>query len=1167
MANFPGAIDSAASLYSPVDAFSGAPLETTTTGAVLPGDSAISVSSTSGGFAATYGVLSIDNELIVYTGKTATQFTGCVRGAFGTAAANHSNGAQVAANMVAGFITALQSAVLAIENELGTAAARNYVLKTGAVTLTGLKTFQDGAEFGTGTKAGTGLVRLPNLGAVKWRKQDNSGDLGMALNASNHLAMDAIIDFATGQTFGAFSYPDATTGAKGIVQIDVVGGLSVSGGVVSLTDTAVIPGTYTKTTVDQKGRVTAGASLVAADLPSHTHTASDITAGSLPFTIQNNGAAVGTRRALNLIQGANIGLTFLDVPANDCVNVTVALASVPAHSHTASDINSGAVALARGGTGADLSATGPGFLKQAGGGSVVIVTGLAAGDIPALDTSKITTGTLALARGGVGSSLSATGPGFLKQTGVGAAVTVAALVSGDLPNHTHSGADITSAALHTVLKAAASIGTRRGINLIEGGNVTLTVADDAGNDGVNVTIAAASGAATHNLLSATHPDTAVASPVLGDLIAANATPAWSRVAGNTTATRKFLRQTGNGSVSALPAWDTLVVGDLPSHTHSGSDVTSAAPVNVLKSAAAIGTRRGINLIEGTNVTLTVADDAGNDRVNVTIAASAGGGSNHNLLSGTHTDTVAASPVLGDLIAGNATPAWQRVAGNTTATRKFLRQTGTGTVSALPAWDTLVAGDLPAHNHAATDINSGILTLARGGTGSDLSATGVGFLKQTGAGAVVTVAALLAGDIPALDTSKLTTGTLALARGGAAADLSGTGPGFLKQTGLGSVVTVAALMAADIPAHDTSKLTSGSLALARGGAGADLAGTGPGFLKQAGVGSVVTVAALASGDLPAHTHTSAQISDATAAATASTVVLRDGSAGANFAYVAANNLWAYLDSHLQSVESGPYGTVGGPYENMLKYSEDFSVGTWDKNGGTCAVVANSIVAPDGNSTADAVTASGAAGLIRQNVAGLVANGQYTFYVWLKVASGTMTVSLGILDNGWTTWLVGPTAVTLTASWQRFKVTGTMTGGATALWVAIGHYTDGWTSGQTFHAWGACLQQGNDPKKAYARTWGYQAGAIAAGVTCGSLLVVAKDSTEAPFTVRGPGSNLSDHTLLQVTSGGELVIAGGAGNGYRLAELMGATNPSGWSGVLKVKNPAGVTAGYILLYSNP
>ena len=684
-------------------------------------------------------------------------------------------------------------------------------------------------------------MRLPNAGSVKWRKQDNSGDLGIALNASNHLAMDAVIDFAAGQTFGAFSYPDGTTLAKGIVQIDPVGGLAVAAGVVSIADTAVTPGTYTKTPVDQKGRITAGASLVAGDLPAHTHTASDITAGSLPFTIQNNGAAVGTRRALNLIQGSGIGLTFLDVPASDRVNVTVALG---AHTHVEADVTN-------------------------------LVTDLAG---------------------------------------------KAALV------HTHAQADVT------------------------------------------------------------------------------------------------------GLVTAL-------AGKAPtSHTHAGTDITSAALHTVLKAAAAIGTRRGINLIEGTNVTLTMADDAGNDRVNVTIAATAGGGSNHNLLSGTHSDTVAASPVLGDLISANSTPAWARLAGNATTTRKFLRQTGNGSVSAVPAWDTLLAGDVPTHTHAEADV-TGLVT--------------------------------------------------------------------------------------------------------------DLAG------KAASV----------------HTHTSSQITDATAAATASTVVLRDGSAGANFGYLAANNLWAYLDSHLQSVESGPYGTVGGPYENMLKYSEDFGVGTWDKNGGTCTATANTVLAPDGNQTADAVTASGGAGLIRQNVAGLVANGQYTFYVWLKVPSGTMTVSLGILDNGWTTWLVGPTAVTLTTTWQRFSVTGTMTGGATSLWLAIGHYTDGWTTGLAFHAWGACLQQGNDPKKAYARTWGYQTAPVAAGVACGPVVVSAVNGTDSPFKVRGPGSPLADHTLLEVTAGGELIIAGGTGNGYRLAEIVGASNPSGWSGCLKVKNPAGVTAGYILLYSNP
>lgn len=38
-----------------------------------------------------------------------------------------------------------------------------------------------------------------------------------------------------------------------------------------------------------------------------------------------------------------------------------------------------------------------------------------------------------------------------------------------------------------------------------------------------------------------------------------------------------------------------------------------------------------------------------------------GGPGHNLLSATHLDTVAASPVRGDLITGNATPAWTRLA--------------------------------------------------------------------------------------------------------------------------------------------------------------------------------------------------------------------------------------------------------------------------------------------------------------------------------------------------------------------------------------------------------------------------------------------------------------------------------------------------------------------------
>jgi len=76
-----------------------------------------------------------------------------------------------------------------------------------------------------------------------------------------------------------------------------------------------------------------------------------------------------------------------------------------------------------------------------------------------------------------------------------------------------------------------------------------------------------------------------------------------------------------------------------------------------------------------------------------------------------------------------------------------------------------------------------------------------------------------------------------------------------------------------------------------------------------------------------------------------------------------------------------------------------------------------------------------------------------------------------------------------------------------------------------------------------------------------------SPGSPLRVAGSGSNLSDGTLLEVTVAGELILAGGAGNGYRFADLGSASNPSGWAGVIKVKTPAGATAGYILLYSNP
>lgn len=67
------------------------------------------------------------------------------------------------------------------------------------------------------------------------------------------------------------------------------------------------------------------------------------------------------------------------------------------------------------------------------------------------------------------------------------------------------------------------------------------------------------------------------------------------------------------------------------HQSGGADALSGnvdanARVAVRKNSGAnVGTRRRLNFIEGANVTLTVADDAANEEVQVTIAAAGGGG--------------------------------------------------------------------------------------------------------------------------------------------------------------------------------------------------------------------------------------------------------------------------------------------------------------------------------------------------------------------------------------------------------------------------------------------------------------------------------------------------------------------------------------------------------------
>lgn len=144
-----------------------------------------------------------------------------------------------------------------------------------------------------------------------------------------------------------------------------------------------------------------------------------------------------------------------------------------------------------------------------------------------------------------------------------------------------------------VAKAGVLTGTRKRINFVEGSNVTITVSDDSVNNKVDVTIASAGGGGGGGGYNTVQDD------------------------GTSLPQRSILNFTtgiGASDDSVNSRTDIFVQDD-----------TTTQRVEVAKAGSLTGTRKRINFIEGSNVTITVSDDAANNKVDVTIASSGGGG--------------------------------------------------------------------------------------------------------------------------------------------------------------------------------------------------------------------------------------------------------------------------------------------------------------------------------------------------------------------------------------------------------------------------------------------------------------------------------------------------------------------------------------------------------------
>jgi hypothetical protein len=147
--------------------------------------------------------------------------------------------------------------------------------------------------------------------------------------------------------------------------------------------------------------------------------------------------------------------------------------------------------------------------------------------------------------------------------------------------------------------------------------------------------------------------------------------------------------------------------------------------------------------------------------------------------------------IGDTLYSSATNTLSKLAGNTTTTKQYLSQTGTGAVSQAPSWATI----------SAADIGAGTLPATRGGTDNSSYAVGDLLYADTTTSLarladVATGNALISGGLstaPAWGKIGLTThvsGTLGIANGGTNSTATATAGGINYGTGTAHAFTAA-----------------------------------------------------------------------------------------------------------------------------------------------------------------------------------------------------------------------------------------------------------------------------------------------------------------------------------------------------------------------------------------
>jgi len=240
----------------------------------------------------------------------------------------------------------------------------------------------------------------------------------------------------------------------------------------------------------------------------------------------------------------------------------------------------------------------------------------------------------------------------------------------------------------------------------------------------------------------------------GDILYSDASNSLAKLAGNTTTSKMFLSQTGDGINSASPLWEVIDGSDINGQALTRTDDTNVTLV--------LGGTPSTALLQPTSLTLGWTGQ----------------------LSVTRGGTGLSSAVLGDILYSSAPNTLAALTGNITTTKKFLSQTGDSVNSAAPVWDDITGSDVTGA--ALTKADDTNVTLTLGGTPST---------------------ALL----QATSMTLGWTGQLSLARGGSNASLTADNGGIIYSDSTGMAVLASTATANQVLLSGSSAAPSWSTA--------------------------------------------------------------------------------------------------------------------------------------------------------------------------------------------------------------------------------------------------------------------------------------------------------------------------------------------------------------------